>query len=117
MRARDASFRELVGENDRPIDQQWKDARRDRLLDLFDACRPDILLTETYPLGRRQLSFELTPLMERAAARPHRPLVAGSVRDILVRKSDPRKEEEMAETARRYFDLILVHLRSGDGAP
>ncbi|MEI2384695.1 glycosyltransferase [Breoghania sp. JC706] len=109
VRARDASFRELIDENDRPIDQQWKDTRRDRLLDLFDACRPDILLTETYPLGRRQLSFELTPLMELATASPHRPLVAGSVRDILVRKADPRKEEAMAETAQRYFDLILVH--------
>ena len=117
VRARDASFLELVDENDEPITEAWKAKRRDLLLDVFDTCQPDIVLTETYPFGRRQLAFELTPLMERAQslkrarteARTVPPLIAGSVRDILVPKLDPRKEEAMAETALRYFDRILVH--------
>ncbi|NNG02534.1 MAG: glycosyltransferase, partial [Inquilinus sp.] len=41
--------------------------------------------------------------------RARRPLVASSVRDILVAKEDPAKEAWMAETARRWFDLVLVH--------
>ncbi|PTW57608.1 putative glycosyltransferase [Breoghania corrubedonensis] len=113
VRASDATFQELIDEHGEPITDQWKDRRRERLLEVFDACQPDILLTETYPFGRRQLAFELKPLMEKARARAGTRLIAGSVRDILVPKADRRKEEEMAETALRYFDLILVHSDPG----
>ena len=109
VRARDASFRELVDENDEAITDAWKARRRDLLLQVYEDCQPDVILTETYPFGRRQMSFELEPLMETARARANPPLIVGSVRDILVPKPDPRKEEAMAEVALRYFDLILVH--------
>ena len=38
-----------------------------------------------------------------------RPLVAASVRDILVAKDNPAREAEMADIARRHLDLVLVH--------
>lgn len=109
VRARDAHFKELLGESGEPIDDAWRANRRALLLEAFEAAQPDIVLTETYPFGRRQLAFELEPLMEAAWARADRPLIASSVRDILVPKADPRKEEAMAEVAKRFFDVVLVH--------
>lgn len=108
-RATDASFRTLVQENGAPIDDAWRDRRRFELLSLLDDVAPDIVVTETYPFGRRMLAFELEPMLAAARARTPRPVLAASVRDILVRKVDPAKERSMAETARRLFDLVLVH--------
>jgi len=107
--AADASFRTLLQEDGTPIDDAWRGERRRRLLALLHETSPDIVLTETFPFGRRMLAFELEPLLTEARARTPRPLVAASVRDILVRKDDAAKERAMAETARRLFDLVLVH--------
>ncbi|MDQ7248441.1 glycosyltransferase family protein [Dongia sedimenti] len=108
-RSADSSFSALVDENGKVVDDAWKARRRDAVLALFAATKPDILITEMYPFGRRPFRFELMPLLEAARARPQRPLIAGSVRDILVTKQKPGRAEEMAETARRFYDLVLVH--------
>ncbi len=109
-RAADVHFSAILGEDGRPVDEAWRRRRRDALLGAFEAApAPDVLLTETFPFGRRMLAFELVPLLERAAAARPRPVVAASVRDILVAKDDPAKEAEMADRARRWYDLVLVH--------
>ena len=108
-RVADASFADLLGEDGRPVGAAWRADRRSRLLTLFDRLHPDILLTETFPFGRRMFRFELEPLLERARARRPRPLVAASVRDVLVVKDNPAKRAWMARAARRWYDLVLVH--------
>ncbi len=109
VRTRDAHFKEFLDDPGAVIDDAWRENRRALLLDAFRAVRPDILLTETYPFGRRKFAFEMLPLLEAARAREAPPLIASSIRDILVRKPDPRKEEKMAEIANRFYDLVLVH--------
>ncbi len=84
-------------------------ARRDRLLRLFDDCAPDILITEAFPFGRRQMRFELLPLLEHAKAQAKPPLIAVSARDILQENRKPGRAEETAELIARYYDLVLVH--------
>ncbi len=108
-RAADKSFKLLVTEGNRPLDDAWKEHRRTALLSLADEISPDILLLETYPFGRRQFRFELLPLLDSLNRWPSRPLVAASVRDILVAKDNPAREAEMADIARRHLDLVLVH--------
>ncbi|MEM7445906.1 MAG: glycosyl transferase, partial [Pseudomonadota bacterium] len=108
-RVADASFAPILDEDGKPIDDDWKNKRKKVLLDLYDATRPDCLLVETFPFGRRAFRFELHPLLDTATRNRPRPLIACSVRDILVAKDDPAKELAMAETARRWFDLVLVH--------
>lgn len=111
-RASDGSFETILDEQDRPIDDAWRAARRDRLLALFDHERPDIVLIEMYPFGRRQMRFEIEPLLERARGRggsAPRPVIASSVRDILVAPSSPERVDEMVERVRRFFDLVLIH--------
>ena len=109
VHAADASFRTLLQESGAPIDDGWRQERRHQLLALLTEVAPDIILTETFPFGRRMLAFELEPMLQAARDRASRPLIAASVRDILVRKEDAAKEQAMAETARRLFDLVLVH--------
>lgn len=108
-RSRDATFSELVDDRDMPIDDPWRARRSALLLKILHEQAPDILVTETFPLGRRQFAFELLPLLEAAASLPRKPVIACSVRDILVPKADKRKELWMAEIANRFYDLVMVH--------
>ncbi|HVJ41179.1 MAG TPA: glycosyltransferase [Dongiaceae bacterium] len=111
--AADANFSKIVDGDGRPIDEAWQKERRRQLLEHFAASRADILLTEMYPFGRRQFRFELLPLLEAAAARADlptgKPLIACSVRDILVDKGRADRRAETVALVERYFDLVLVH--------
>lgn len=105
----DVSFSQLLDEDGRPIDDAWKARRREGLVATVQSFRPDILVIEMYPFGRRPFRFELLPLLDWAAAQSPKPLVASSVRDILVDKNKPDRAAEIADLVRRYFDLVLVH--------
>ncbi len=108
----DAEFSGLVAGDGRAANEAFKSQRRDRLLALWRAANPDIVLIEHYPFGRRQLRFELEPLLAAARARRPRPLVLCSVRDVVVRRS-PEREAETAALIESGFDGVLVH---GDAA-
>jgi len=108
-RSADAAFSAVVGADGRPVDAAWEARRRDDLLAVEERVRPDVVLVETYPFGRRRFRFELEPLLDRALARRPRPVTACSVRDIVVRKDDPARHARVAEVVRRRFDLVLVH--------
>lgn len=109
VRAADKYFKVLLNDQGLPIDESWKEARRESLLALYRDVRPEILLIELFPFGRRQMRFELIPLLEAATAASPRPLIASSVRDILVAKDKPSRNLEMVELAEAWFDAILVH--------
>ena len=108
-RATDRYFKVLVDENDVLVDDAWKASRRDKLIAAFADFRPDVLLFEMFPFGRRQMRFELLPLLDAARARAPRPLVVSSVRDILVGQDKPGRNDEMLDLFERHFDRALVH--------
>ncbi|MGH6953117.1 MAG: glycosyltransferase family protein [Alphaproteobacteria bacterium] len=108
LRSADETFTTLIDSAGRPVDDSWKARRRDLLLALFARVRPHALVTETYPFGRRQLEFELTPLLDAALRAVPRPLVVSSVRDIVQRRSMERLER-MAALVEERFDRVLVH--------
>ncbi len=105
--AADSVFSALLDENGRSIDSAWKDRRRELLLKETGAFKPDALVIEMYPFGRRQFRFELLPLLY--WAQNAKLLVVSSVRDILVDKGRDDRVLEAADLVRRYFDLVLVH--------
>jgi len=112
VRAADETFKDLVDEHGAPVDDARKARRCSHLLEVFDRERPDVLLTELYPFGRRLMRFELEPLLEHARARRERtgfPVIASSVRDILVPSSKPGRAEDIVERVRRDYDLVLTH--------
>ena len=112
LRAADSQFSGLVDGRGQAPDEAFKGRRRDQLLALLAQERPDILVLESYPFGRRQLRWELLPLLQAAAAQRPRPLILSSLRDILQQRRPEREAESLALTA-RYFDHLLVH---GDAA-
>jgi predicted glycosyltransferase len=90
--------------------------RREAILRTFRTLRPDAVVIELFPFGRAKFAPELLPLLEEASARARdRPLVACSLRDILVgRRADQARHDERAcSIANRYFDAILVHADPG----
>lgn len=112
-RAADSGFSAIIDDAGEPIDDAWQAERRRLLLHYFTECQPDILLIEMYPFGRRQFRFELKPLLAaaeaRAGERAGRPLIACSLRDILVDKGRADRRAETVALVERYFDLILIH--------
>jgi predicted glycosyltransferase len=109
LRAADETFKTLIDEGGRTVDEPWKAARRDRLLQRFAETRPDVLITELFPFGRRMLEFELMPLLEAAQARRLRPLILCSLRDVLIPPRAAAKIARALERARAFYDHILVH--------
>ena len=110
LAAADASFKILVDALGNPIDEDWKRRRRQLLLDAWRAAEPHALLFELYPFGRRQMRFELLPLLETATAAARRPVIVSSVRDVLGGgRKNPARQDAMLEVFERYFDHLLVH--------
>lgn len=108
VRAADARLKELARLDGSPLDEAFRADRTRRLLDLFEAEQPDILLTEQFPFGRTQLRFELLPLLEAAQDRPAAPWIVSSIRDVLRRTASPARVDEMVQTF-EAFDAVLVH--------
>ena len=109
VRAGGEVFNRLEDPDGNPVDDAYKGRRRDMLLALFDRAAPDIVITEAFPFGRRQMRFELLPLLERAKARAKPPLVIGSVRDILQENAKAYKDRETVDLLKAHFDHVLVH--------
>ena len=108
MRAADATFKTLLDETGKPIDDAWRARRTAALLDLFAAVRPALLAIELYPFGRRLLRFELEPLLDAARAQNPVPVIACSLRDI-IHPPAPGRAEGVVEAVRKRFDMVLVH--------
>ena len=101
-------FSELVDQDGNVATDDYRDKRSNALLTAFRDCKPDVVLVEAFPFGRRQLSFELIPLLQSAREMQRPPFIACSVRDILQQRS-LKRNKETADIANRYFDYILVH--------
>lgn len=109
VRAADATFKTLLDERDQPIDKAWR-AQRQRLLQgAFVAADPDAVVLEMFPFGRRQMRFELEPLVMAIELVQPRPLLISSVRDVLVDKKNAKRTESIVEVIERDFDAVLVH--------
>jgi len=107
--AADLTFKVLHDERGRPVDAAWKERRKAALLEGFRAAGAQLLMIELFPFGRRQMRFELLPLLEAAASAAPRPAIVCSVRDILGGLKSPERREEALALAERYFDRVLVH--------
>jgi len=99
----------LVSVDDRFSAESAQRARGAVVLDTFRRLRPDVVVVELFPFGRKKLAGELVPLLNEA--RTAGALVVSSLRDILVRgRSDQAAHDERASlTANDLFDAILVH--------
>lgn len=102
-------FRTLLDEDGRPADAERLAARQDMLLKALRELQPDAVITELFPFGRRVLAAEFLALLDAAHRLERRPLVAASVRDILVAPGKPERVAEAHGRLRDFYDLVLVH--------
>jgi len=102
-------FTGLVDEVGAPIDDDFKARRTALLLDALVRNRPDIVVIEAFPFGRRQMRFELLPLLDAVAAMRPKPKLVTSVRDILQARVKAGRNEETVDLLNRHFDLVMVH--------
>ncbi|TIR98191.1 MAG: glycosyl transferase, partial [Mesorhizobium sp.] len=94
----DEGFSGLVDLQGKPIDDAFRRWRSEMLLQAYRDCGPDIVIVEAFPFGRRQMRFELLPLIEAIDATSPRPLLA-----------TPGRNEETVDLINRHFDLVMVH--------
>lgn len=106
---RGGDFSKLIDAEGRDADDAWRARRAAALAELAERLRPDAVLFELFPFGRRQFRFELLPLIETLRARTPRPAILSSVRDILVHSPKPGREREAADLVASAFDAVLVH--------
>jgi len=109
VRTAGTDFRTLLDEDFGPIDQAYLDSRRALLLDTLETTRPDILVTELFPFGRRVLADEFSALLDAARRMNPRPRVLCSIRDILVASSKASRIEETHARLLADYDAVLVH--------
>lgn len=102
-------FRTLLGEDFEPVDTAHLERRGTLLIDTLKTVRPDILITELFPFGRRVLADEFSALLDAARGMHPRPLVLCSIRDILVPSSKASRVAETHERVLRDYDGVLVH--------
>lgn len=105
----DENFKDLLLDDGSIITEAQKQERAEHLLNLYDSIRPDIVITEAYPFGRRQMRFELLPLLDAINASKPRPMLATSIRDILQENRAPKRVRESLDLVHEHFDLVLVH--------
>ena len=109
IRAGAKGYADLVDGQGRAVDDVLRKQRRSRLLALIEAERPDIVVVEAFPFGRRAMRFELIPALELVRGWDKPPVVASSLRDILHENRKPRLNMETVDLVNRLFDLVLVH--------
>ncbi len=106
---RDGTFKGLIDAEGQPADSPYLEARKELLLGIYRRVKPDIVMIEAFPFGRRQMRFELLPLIEAIDATKPKPLLVSSLRDILQKRGRLDRDQETVAHVRRYFDLVLVH--------
>lgn len=109
IRTTGTDFRTLLDETGNPIDESRLAERRELLLQTLKTVRPNVLITELFPFGRRVLAGEFTALLDEARRQSPRPLILCSIRDILVAPSKPERLAEVHERILRDYDAVLVH--------
>ena len=109
LRAADKYFKILVDETGAQIDDAFRARRRELLLTAYRAALPDVVITELFPFGRRQLRHELIAMLDAAKAQSRPPLIVSSVRDILVEPPKPERVVEMLERIETYYDRVMIH--------
>lgn len=106
---RDGDFSAIVDAQDQLIDENFKAKRCALLLDIYNNTAPDLVVLEAFPFGRRQLRFELFPLMEAIAITTPKPVLVSSIRDFLQRRTKPGRDDYVIELINQFFDKIIVH--------
>jgi predicted glycosyltransferase len=99
----------IADEHGQPIDDAWRARRIAALHETIDLVSPDVIVTETFPLGRRIFAFEWLQFLDSLSRRTIRPLMISSIRDIVTPPEKESKALAMIAMANAHYDLIVCH--------
>lgn len=109
VRTQGTDFRNLLDEDGEAATPERLSARREQLITLARELSPEIVVTEHFPFGRRQLAGEFLALIAAAREANAGVLALASIRDVLVAPQRPERLTEAAERVATLFDAVLVH--------
>ncbi|KAB0269746.1 glycosyltransferase [Microvirga brassicacearum] len=109
VQTRGTNFSALLDDGGRPVTPAFLAERCDYLLETVNRVRPDILITELFPFGRRVLADEFLAVLREAHLMRPRPLVLSSIRDILVAPTKPERVTQAVSRIDEFYDAVLVH--------
>jgi len=108
LRVRPGDFLTLLDIQGIAVDASWKASRAEKLIDAVRQSRPDVVVVETWPFGRRQMEFEIIPMLESLSGLQRLPMIVCSIRDVLqIRR--PQRRQETLENLKKYCSLVVVH--------
>jgi predicted glycosyltransferase len=99
---------QLLSRDDNHTVEQAQRRRAEIMRKALCSVRPEVLLIELFPFGRKKFAGELVKLLEDARTLSKPPLAVCSLRDILVERNH-HHDELACHRANRYFDAVLVH--------
>lgn len=103
------NFTRLLAADGKTATDEYLKSRQECLSETFALCKPDVLITELYPFGRRSLRGEFLGLLQTAKSMPTPPLILSSIRDILAPPSKPDRARLTEEMVLQFYDAVLVH--------
>ena len=107
VRTHGETFTDLRTDNDQKVDETLWQKRRDLIEHLFYQRRPDLIVTDLFPFGRRAFSQELMALG--ALARKYDIPMICSLRDIIVSGTKTRYHAQSLERFALNYQTALVH--------
>jgi predicted glycosyltransferase len=99
---------QLLSRDDNHTVEQAQRRRAEIMRKALYSAKPEVLLIELFPFGRKKFAGELVKILEDARTLSTPPLVVCSLRDILVERN-LHHDELACHRANRYFDAVLVH--------
>ena len=109
VRSDGVDFSRLLDISGQVVKPSVMEDRKIQLTETLDKFRPDVVITELFPFGRRILKDEFCALLNAIEARPNRPAVFSSIRDILAPPSKPKKVVFADDIIAAHYDAVLVH--------
>lgn len=109
LRSDGVNFTRLLDADGIVADADYLAVRGQEMIRAVTETKPDIVITELFPFGRRVLRGEFLGLLEAARVLTPKPVILASIRDILAPPSKPEKAKICAQTISDFYDGVLVH--------
>lgn len=109
LRSDGVNFTRLLTVDGVVADANYLAVRGQEMVRAVTETRPDIVITELFPFGRRVLRDEFMGMLKAAHGLVPRPVILASIRDILAPPSKPEKAEACAQIIDDFYDGVLVH--------
>lgn len=109
VRSDGTNFGTLLTDDGSVADDNYFQIRISIILNAFQSARPDVILTELFPFGRRMLRQEFIALLTAAKTCDMPCKIFSSIRDILAPPSKPAKVVWADQMISTFYDGVLVH--------